>query len=88
MKSHALAQREFPGERIGVAPGGEHRDRPVALIRVEERFENVVLRREVGLRRDEVRIERGDVGGEPDPQIGGIDNGQVQDCDSAAQCRR
>ena len=68
---HALAELELPGRRIDRAPRlGEAGDEPHVLVDVRERLEDVpgdvVVRRDV----DEVRVDRGDVGGHADAEVG------------------
>ena len=67
-------QLDLPGERIGRA--STTRDTrasraPRSSMRTSA-IEDVHLRREIGLRRDEVRIQRRHVGGQADAQLGGV----------------
>ena len=53
------------------APRRNPGDGAAALVGPDQRVEDVLLRGEVGLRRDEVRVHRGHVRGERDPQLRG-----------------
>ena len=69
VKLHAPAQRELPGDGICCLPCCESGNGASALVHVYERVEDVLLRREIGLRGNEVRIERRDISREPDTQL-------------------
>ena len=72
VEPHPFAQSELPRQGIRRAPGGEACHRAALLVGADERVEHVLLGGEIGLRRDEVGIHRGDVGGEANFQLRGV----------------
>ncbi len=86
VKLHAATQLELPRERIGRRPRGrDARNDAAPLVDAHERIENVHLSSEIRLRGDEMRVERGHVGGESDAQLRCCGPGCGEDHEEQAQ---